>query len=113
MVGWLRFVVFRRRASGRHTRTSAPVAPPASSRRLAPSAYGARLVVARRHRAERRTGLVQGEAWQPQAQGHAEWFPPRPGEEAGALVRPYVAALGVTPRSARAGARGACGVNVR
>jgi hypothetical protein len=96
---------FRRRATrGRHARTDTPQeAPQAPRTRLTPAVLGARLVTARRHRAER----AQGDAWQPKPQGHAEWFPPADWERTGALVRPYVAALGETPRNVRAGAQGA------
>ncbi len=39
----------------------------------------------------------------PQPQEHAECFPRRPWETTGSLVRPYVALLGDTPRTARTG----------
>jgi hypothetical protein len=87
---------FRRRKPGRHSSAHVPQetsqALPAPPR---PDVWGARLVVARRHRPERHTGPAQAS----QAQPRAEWFPPRPWEDTGALVRPFVAHLGDPPRN--------------
>jgi hypothetical protein len=83
---------FRRRTPGRLSRPAmpqeAPQAPPA---RLAPDVWGARLVTARRHRKEWHT---------PHVEPRAAW------EHTGALVRPYVAALGAPPGDSRTGAQG-------
>lgn len=103
---WVRGALFGPRTPGRHSRRAqardvVQEAPQAAPWRLSPGVLGARLVVARRHRAERHTRHVQP----PQPQGRAEWFPPHPWEDTGAMVRPYVAHLGEAPRSARAGAQ--------
>ena len=99
-----------RRTPGKHSNAYAfPAAPPAPRRRPTPDVWGARLVIARRRRAERHAPPIEA----PQPQGRAEWFPPRDweAEEAwertGALVRPYGAALGEAPRNGRTGAQAA------
>lgn len=102
LLAWVRGALLGPRTPGRHSRTATPQAPPvARARRLAPNVLGARLVAARRHRTGQPTGPVQA----PQPRERAEWFPPRPWDHTGALVRPYVAHLGEAPRSARAGAQ--------
>jgi hypothetical protein len=96
---------FRRRTPGRHSRTATrPVAPPVPSERPSPDVSGARLVTARRTRGGRH-------AAPPQAQPRAprDWEAEEAWEPMGALVRPYVAALGASPRNERAGAQGAPG----
>lgn len=109
---WMRAVRFGPRTRGRHSRSAtrpvAPLAAPqAPSHRPSPDVWGARLVIVHRRRTERQARPVQ----MPQPQARAEWFPPRDweAEEAweatGAMVRPYVALLGASPRSARAGAQ--------
>jgi hypothetical protein len=72
---WVRAVLFGPRTPGRHRRTRAPRAVlPMPSRQPPPEVWGARLMAARSHRRE---GQVSS-----------------PWEDAGVLVRPYVARLG-------------------
>jgi hypothetical protein len=89
----VRAVLRRRRTPGRHSSAhvpqEVPQTLPAPPR---PDVLGARLVVARRHR--------PGPAQASQAQPRAEWFPLRPWEDTGSLVRPFVAHLGDPPRNA-------------
>jgi hypothetical protein len=87
----VRAALFGRRAPGKHSRSTPPQGAPQTRRnRPSPDVWGARLVTARRQRRERHA---------PPVQPRAEWEP------TGALVRPYVAALGEAPRTARAGAQ--------
>lgn len=82
LLDWARGALRAPRMPGRQAAPQRPpVAPQAPRNRPSPDVRGARLV-------ER-----------------AEWFPPRPWEDTGAMVRPYVAHLGEAPRSARAGAQ--------
>lgn len=98
----VRAALFGRRTPGKHTRTAPPQeAPQTPSHQPSPNVWGARLVTARRTRKERHALPVPATQPQPRAQ----WFPPRPWEDTGAMVRPYVANLGDTPRNARAAAQ--------
>lgn len=84
----VRAALFGRRTPGRHsTDYEPPAAPQAPRRRPTPDVWGARLVTVRTTHRDRH---AQGEAWQPQPQERAEWFPPADWEHTGALVRPFV-----------------------
>lgn len=80
LLEWVTTALVGRRAPGKHARVTSPPAAP--------------LVVARpRH--SRHTPPVP--------QPRAQWFPPHPWEDTGAMVRPYVTLLAGTPRTTRVG----------
>jgi hypothetical protein len=99
---WMRGVLFGRRTPGKHAAThTRPAAPPAFRGRSAPDVWGARLVIARRRRAQR-------QAWTPyppQPYGRSEWFASRDWEaqeaweRTGPIVRPYVDTWCEVPRN--------------
>lgn len=111
LLEWVRVALFGRRTPGRHSSAHTPKEAPQAPRTAPrPDVMGARLVTARRTRRDRRPAPPV-DPYPPQPQGRAEWFPSRDWEAeeawepAGALVRPYVDALGVTPRNGRTGAQ--------
>jgi hypothetical protein len=87
VLDWVTGLLLGRRKLGRHRRRSLPCASPALpqvTRHLSPDVWGARLVVARRQRA-------QSAPWVPTLpEPRAQWFPPAPWERPMTLVRPYV-----------------------
>lgn len=99
---------FRRCTPGNRRRPATPQeAPQALRNRPSPDVWGARLVTARRTRRERYAPPVEAS----EAQGRAEWFPPRDweAEEAwertGALVRPFLLAHETEERGDSPGAQ--------
>ncbi|MEU0219535.1 hypothetical protein ABZ281_32535 [Streptomyces sp. NPDC006265] len=90
-----------RRAPGKHSSAYAPQEAPRAPRTAPrPDVWGARLVTARRTRRDRHAPPVQAQPSAPRDWEHEEAW-----EHTGALVRPYVAALGEAPRNGRTGAQ--------
>ncbi len=94
---WVRAVLFGPRTPGRHRRHATPVTPRRAQLPLFPYVLGARLITVRRLRAKVRPALPQP---------FRDWEAEEAWEPTGALVRPYVAHLGASPRSNRADAQG-------
>lgn len=92
---WIRAVLPGLRTPGKHT---GPVVSRTSSTRPSSEVLSARPDVARRRHGDRHASPLQ-------RQQHVKRFLPEPWERAGAMVRPYVVALGEAPRHARTGAQ--------